>query len=250
MTKAQQLATIIIRSKGCLYSRWLEGGDNTVADSLSWDFHIPSNILSQLLLCSVPNQVPFGLRIQALPEEISSWLTCLLWNQPCKRQWLKEPMRCKLTHGLDIQTTSPPLDVSKIHSLTTSHELNDIEYLQHALTPSEGVDLALKITQSSNQNSLEPPWILWHRPLSWLTSLTQDWTERMNLPLPWQLQLRHYSNTDKPVTLQVAVTGSILREFYKLSTSSSSNKALCELFIGAFFFAMRSCEYVKVSGYR
>jgi hypothetical protein len=35
MTKAQQLATIIIRSKGCLYSRWLEGGDNTVADSLS-----------------------------------------------------------------------------------------------------------------------------------------------------------------------------------------------------------------------
>ncbi len=26
--------------------------------------------------------------------------------------------------------------------------------------------------------------------------------------------------------------------------------ALCELFIGAFFFAMRSCEYLKVSGHR
>jgi hypothetical protein len=30
---------------------------------------------------------------------------------------------------------------------------------------------------------------------------------------------------------------------------SEADKALCELFIGAFFFAMRSCEYVKVLGY-
>jgi hypothetical protein len=31
---------------------------------------------------------------------------------------------------------------------------------------------------------------------------------------------------------------------------SPAGKALCELFIGAFFFAMRSCEHVKVSGKR
>jgi len=65
-----------------------------------------------------------------------------------------------------------------------------------------------------------------------------------------QCQLRSYSNTEKPVTPQAAVTGSILREFYKLSTSSSSDKVLCELFIRAFFFVMRSCKYVKVSGCR
>jgi hypothetical protein len=45
------------------------------------------------------------------------------------------------------------------------------------------------------------------------------------------------------------MTASILRMFYKLAISPF-DKALCELFIGAFFFAMRSCEYVKVSGYR
>jgi hypothetical protein len=28
------------------------------------------------------------------------------------------------------------------------------------------------------------------------------------------------------------------------------DKSLCELFIGAFFFAMRSCKYIKVSGTR
>lgn len=65
-----------------------------------------------------------------------------------------------------------------------------------------------------------------------------------------QRQLRNYSNNDKPEQQQAAITGSILREFYKISQSSNSDRAMCELFIGAFFFAMRSCEYVKVSGHR
>ena len=64
-----------------------------------------------------------------------------------------------------------------------------------------------------------------------------------------QRQIRSYKNSDNPETQQVAVTGSILREFYKLSISKV-DKALCQLFIGAFFFAMRSCEYLKVSGTR
>ncbi len=37
--------------------------------------------------------------------------------------------------------------------------------------------------------------------------------------------------------------------FHKIALSSFDN-SLCELFIGAFFFAVRSCEYVQVSGYR
>jgi len=45
------------------------------------------------------------------------------------------------------------------------------------------------------------------------------------------------------------LTGSILRKFYHLAVSSF-DKALCQLFIGAFFFAMRSCKYVKVQGPR
>jgi hypothetical protein len=41
----------------------------------------------------------------------------------------------------------------------------------------------------------------------------------------------------------------VLREFIKLSTTKY-DKALCNLLIGAFFFAMRSCEYLKVGGPR
>jgi hypothetical protein len=64
-----------------------------------------------------------------------------------------------------------------------------------------------------------------------------------------QRQLRGYSSTDDPPSPHPAMTASILQMFYKLAISPF-DKALCELFIAAFFFAMRSCEYVQVSGPR
>jgi hypothetical protein len=45
------------------------------------------------------------------------------------------------------------------------------------------------------------------------------------------------------------MTASILRQLYT-SAISDFDRMLCELFIGAFFFAMRSCEYIQVSGPR
>jgi hypothetical protein len=62
-----------------------------------------------------------------------------------------------------------------------------------------------------------------------------------------QRQLRGYRASDAPKRRQIAIPGSVLREFYRLSLSFI-DKARCELLIGAFFFAMRSCEYLTVSG--
>jgi hypothetical protein len=58
-----------------------------IADSLSRDFHIHSDVLSHLLSVSFPNQAPFGLRIFQLPDKIVSWLTSLLCNQPQRELW-------------------------------------------------------------------------------------------------------------------------------------------------------------------
>jgi hypothetical protein len=49
-----------------------------------------------------------------------------------------------------------------------------------------------------------------------------------------QRQLRGYSIYDPPPNPQVAITASVLREFIKLATTKY-DKALCDLFIGAFF---------------
>lgn len=64
-----------------------------------------------------------------------------------------------------------------------------------------------------------------------------------------QRQFRHYASTDRSPIQQAAVTGSILRKFHQIALTNLE-KAMCDLFIGAFFFAMRSCEYLSVSGTR
>jgi hypothetical protein len=64
-----------------------------------------------------------------------------------------------------------------------------------------------------------------------------------------QCPLRGYSVVDEPETPQVAIMASILQKFYSMPISPM-DKALCELFIGAFFCAMRSCKYVRVTGLR
>jgi len=69
------------------------------------------------------------------------------------------------------------------------------------------------------------------------------------LAFPLQRQLRGYKSTDPGQKPQVAITGSVLRKFYQLAISDF-DKALCTLFMGAVFFAMRSCEYIKVQGTR
>jgi hypothetical protein len=84
LTTARQLANITMKTKNCLYSQWFQGDDNIVSDSLSCDFHIPSSHLASLLESHVPEQVPFGLKIIPLPNEIDSWLICLLQNRSRK----------------------------------------------------------------------------------------------------------------------------------------------------------------------
>jgi len=113
---------------------------------------------------------------------------------------------------------------------------------------SKRVDAVLKITLNSNQSQSNLDCVAQTFKLADKPDPRLDRENKFAFIL--QCQLRSYANTNKPVTPQAAITGSILREFYILSISSSSDKALCKLFIGAFFFAMQSCEYVNVSRYR
>ncbi len=181
LTMARHLAMLLIESKCCLYSQWFPGDLNVVSDALSRDFHLSNTELTNLITTSASDQVPFGIKILNLPTEISSWLTCLLRNQPVKEQWLKEQTRSSLSRGIDTKPTCSQLDAMMTPTWRTSLKPNATESLELSLTQSERVDLVLRVTKHSCQNQLEPPWIMWHRPLSWLTSLTPDWTAKENL---------------------------------------------------------------------
>jgi hypothetical protein len=87
LTTAHQIATIILDLESCLYSQWFPGEFNDVSDACSRDFHLSDIEITNLILSSIPNQVPNGFRISNLPQEIVSWLTSLLQSQPQKQVW-------------------------------------------------------------------------------------------------------------------------------------------------------------------
>jgi hypothetical protein len=180
MTTARHLANLTIQHKCCLYSQWFPGDENVVSDALSRDFHLSNTELSNMITTFTPKQVPFGIKIQEPAKEISSWLICLLQNQPAKEQWSKVPTRSSLYHGCATETTCLQSD-AMTHTSKVFPEHNAIESWQHLLMHYKKEDLVLELTKPSKQIQSEPPWIMRHRPLSWLTSPTQDWTTKVNL---------------------------------------------------------------------
>jgi hypothetical protein len=68
-----------------------------------------------------------------------------------------------------------------------------------------------------------------------------------------QRQYKCYKNLDANIKQQKAITASILLNMIahaNLPFATPAEKAALELAVGAFFFAMRSCEYTYVSGPR
>ena len=60
-----------------------------------------------------------------------------------------------------------------------------------------------------------------------------------------QRQWRAYANSDRQRKPQKAINIAVLRRLIEVATSSL-DKAVADLIVGAFFFAMRSCEYCTV----
>jgi len=99
LAKARKLASLLIDTKSCIYSQWFLGESNSIADSLSRDFHVDSSHLRHILCTNFPLQVPFGLNLRQLPSEIVSWVTSLLHSQQQKEQWSKEQVRSSFARG-------------------------------------------------------------------------------------------------------------------------------------------------------
>jgi hypothetical protein len=167
LSTARKLADILLSLNACLYSQWLPGEENVIADSLSRDFHIDDSHLANLLLSHFPDQVPFGLTILPVPPNIASWLTSLLLSQLQKDPWLKEPTQSKFALGLGFNAILVPLACNLTPSLISSRPNKEQKSSVPLLTPSEKVDFAMQHT--INPSSLiqpHPPWTAYHRSSS------------------------------------------------------------------------------------
>lgn len=131
------------------------------------------------------SQGPFWIPNQTTKQRhifLASWLIFLLHNHPEKRPWSKAPMQSSLSHGSIIIPTSNPLVSHHISISTISFMTENTRSSELSATPSERVDFILKHTSLISLSELEPPWKMYHMPLSWLTSLIPNWMEMGNLP--------------------------------------------------------------------
>ena len=97
------------------------------------------------------------------------------------------------------------------------------------------VDTALSnVSQAFRDNDLESPW-----------------HDRLGNKHPLLSRLiKGYRRADPATKQQKAATPQLVRKAYELGRGSCKGDAVADLAVGAFFFAMRSCEYSEVTGER
>ena len=69
---------MLLDSDTCLYTQYMHGIYNWIANSLSQDFHILDYILSHLLTYCFPSQSQGSLEIFPLPSVITLFITIIL----------------------------------------------------------------------------------------------------------------------------------------------------------------------------
>jgi hypothetical protein len=176
LVTARKLASLVIDSKSCIYSQWFSGKSSSICDTLSRDFNVESIHLCNLLCANFPSQVPFGLNLHPLPNEIISWVTSLLRSRPQTELWSKEPVRSSFARGSAFKRTCTLSESLMTPTLMASTGDRDTKYSAHLDSISKKVNLVLSLPNFSSLNRSAPPWIAWHRPSSWLSEQIQDST--------------------------------------------------------------------------
>jgi hypothetical protein len=105
---ARRLANLLLESESQLTNKWITGENNPLADSLSCDTHLSPADHTAFLLSVLPQQMPDGFKIKPLPEEINSWLGCILRLLPASSEPCPQPTRSKLWSGTAGSRTSEP----------------------------------------------------------------------------------------------------------------------------------------------
>jgi len=241
LSTARKLASLILETNSNLYSQWFPGDQNYIADSLSRDFHIDDTSLANLLSLHFPEQVPFGLTILAdLFAAQSAAKGAVVQGTDAKQ------VRAWRRFQLYLASIGIPSD-PYLDEFSQPQKTKILSAFAHAIR--EGRLCDGKVSKSVKSESVRSALDC----LSQIFKLADRPDPRLDgdgrfAPL-LQRQLQGYKSVDPAPRPQVAMTTSILRQFYRTAISPY-DKALCELFMGAFFFAMRSCEYMQVSGLR
>ena len=180
---ARGLAEKLMEYDVCLYSQYLPGPKNNIADLNSREQTASNEALTHHILCKYPFQVPPNFRISPLPPEITSFVT--RWLQPGPRLMVSpatpEPKLIPIgATGLSFSSRS---NSTMTPSSPTSNPSTASEPLQPLPTLSGNATTVslVKATTDWLRRHAAPPSTQWQRPSQPTASLTQrkDLTEKL-----------------------------------------------------------------------
>ena len=254
LATARKLADMLIETNTMLLcSQWFQGKRNPEADSLSRDADLSDADLTKLLLSSPECQLPSNFRIAPLPNEITSWIVSQARTLPPSGSSYNGHCRearslARGAAGLSSCSSSGPGTTS---SSTRCHPETEQSFSAPLPTPSDRPPAfrGQSFRDWLRRQSETPSHM--HVLSSFRHNQRRD-PGKDDIGQPsflLQRQFRGHSQSDPAERPEKAITCRLLREIASVR-ETEEDRAVGQLAVGAFFFAMRSCEHSRVSGER
>jgi hypothetical protein len=176
---ARHLARLLITNKICLFSQYLEGEKNEVADMLSREHEMSDEAITNKIVSNFPTQVPTNtFKVTQLPQELTSQFLHKV------QEWQLETAQQK-EHNNDTQVTgndglSLQQEQTSILTLTDSNNTEKLNCYQHSCTLSgSNNSTPFELLASWHQKHAVSMLPAWQRPIYSAAEETQDsiWTE-------------------------------------------------------------------------
>ncbi|KAI2505693.1 hypothetical protein MHU86_8752 [Fragilaria crotonensis] len=213
---ARRLASYLADHELSHYSQWFPGKENSVADALSRDFNLNDEEIVSLVQKNFAEQVPPSFRIIPLPGAMITSVGELLRLQPKTQQLPTTPVPSASAAGKGWDG-SPGF-------------ITECRPRRQASTVRSALD---DVAQAYRAHKFVSP--------------VHDSRGRLDAVLA--AQLKSYALEDpepkRPQAIPAAVVAVVAR-----AGATEIQRAVGQLVVGAFFFAMRSCEYSEVNGNR
>ena len=252
LATARKLADMLIETNTMLCSQWFQGKRNPEADSLSRDTDLSDADLTKLLLSSPECQLPSNFRIAPLPNEITSWIVSQARTLPIRKQLQRPQPRSTLSRGaagltefLQLIGTGDDVFLDKVSPRDRTVILGAFAHAvrQASFSGPKFSRLAASTVRDAVSHV--------HARPSFRHNQRRD-PGKDDIGQPsflLQRQFRGHSQSDPAEWPEKAITCRLLREIASVR-ETEEDRAVGQLAVGAFFFAMRSCEHSRVSGER
>eukprot|EP00957_Ditylum_brightwellii_P121727 9283207-Ditylum_brightwellii.AAC.1 len=211
------------------YSQHVQGICKCIPDCLSCDFHLSEDQLTFPFLSLFPNKMMRSFRFSPILEEIISWVFFLVCQMHRPRMLRCQPIRSTTSTGPDGKHLLEEQD-SQTHSLMDFNP-----------TSRSGCKKGIQGgTAQATINNVAATFSACGKD-----GPARDTTGKTHLDI--NQQLRGYRKEDPPPRQEKALPVVVYR-WILCHAKTKEELARAHLLAGAFFFAMRSCEYSKLGG--